>query len=236
MNINYIDEENNGLNPNDVVENTAPTEEDIFAQQEKARAIEALKAGYAFLGKWLWYYFLLIIPNIVSSFFMMFSEIPICVTIGNIISIAASIANIFILIKLGEYDKNYKLSILFQIPLLVVAVIGTFVFINETEIPLWFAGIELGMVLIATYGIYLEFRTHSFVTATVDPILSDQWKKLWKIMIAAMIVTYSSAFLALIPFLGDFIFFVGYIAFIVVSVLKLNYLHKTAKLFQALSF
>lgn len=234
MNTNYFDEENNEVKPNDAVENAAPTEEDILAKQEKEKATQALKAGYGFLGKWLWYYFILIVPSIIAGIFGAISSVPALVLVGNIISLAVSVATIVILVILGQYDKNYKTAGLLQIPVFVVSLIETIAF--GSEVPLWYSGISLVAALVGLYGTYLEFKTHAYVTATVDPMLSANWMKLWKWMMICMIVSICSVFLILIPIIGILIMVAGLIGLVVCSIIKLVYLYRTAKLFQALAF
>ena len=234
MNINYFDEENNEVKPDDTVENAAPTEEDILAKQEKEKATEALKAGYAFLGKWIWYYFILIVPSIIAGIFQAVSSVPALVLVGNIMEIAVSVATIVILVILGQYDKNYKTAGLLQIPLIAVNLIQAIVF--GTDVPLWYSGISLVVSLIGLYGTYLEFKTHAYVTATVDPMLSANWMKLWKWMMICMIVSICSVFLLLIPIIGILVMVAGLIGLVVCSIIKLIYLYRTAKLFQALAF
>lgn len=234
MNTNYFDEENNEVKPDETVENAAPTEEDIFAKQEKEKATQALKAGYGFLGKWLWYYFILIVPSIIAGIFGAITSVPALVLVGNIISIAVSAATIVILVILGQYDKNYKTAGLLQIPVFVASLIETIAF--STEVPLWYSGISLVAALVGLYGTYLEFKTHAYVTATVDPMLSANWMKLWKWMMICMIVSICSVFLLLIPVIGILIMVAGLIGLVVCSIIKLVYLYRTAKLFQALAF
>ena len=234
MNINYFDEENNELNSSEPVENAEPTVEDALAKQEQAKATEALKAGYAFLGKWLWYYFILIVPSIIAGIFGAITSVPALVLVGNIISIAVSAATIIILVILGQYDKNYKTAGLLQIPLFVVGLIETIAF--GTDVPLWYSGISLVAAIVGLYGTYLEFKTHAYVTASVDPMLSANWMKLWKWMMICMIVSICSVFLLLIPVIGILIMVAGLIGLVVCSIIKLIYLYRTAKLFQALAF
>ena len=234
MNINYFDEENNELNSSEPVENAEPTVEDTLSKQEQVKATEALKAGYAFLGKWLWYYFILIVPSIIAGIFGAITSVPVLVLVGNIISIAVSAATIVILVILGQYDKNYKTAGLLQIPVFVVGLIETIAF--GTEVPLWYSGISLVAAIVGLYGTYLEFKTHAYVTATVDPMLSANWMKLWKWMMICMIVSICSVFLLLIPVIGILIMVAGLIGLVVCSIIKLIYLYRTAKLFQALAF
>ena len=234
MNINYFDEENNELNSSEPVENAEPTVEETLAKQEQERATESLKAGYAFLGKWIWLYFILIVPSIISGVFGAITSAPVLVLIGNIISIAVSVASIVILVILGQYDKNYKTAGLLQIPVFVTSLIQTIAF--TTDVPIWYSLIDLVAALVGLYGTYLEFKTHAYVTSTVDPMLSANWMKLWKWMVICMVVTICSVFLLLIPIIGILVMVAGAIGLVVCTIIKLIYLYRTAKLFQALAF
>lgn len=234
MSINCLEEENNEVNSSEPVENNGSTEEEILEKQKRERAAQALKAKYAFLGKWLWYYFLLIIPRILAAIFKMF-DVPSLVLIGDILSMVASVAAIVILYILGDYDKNYRTSGLLRIAAFVIDLIGVIAFYG-TGTPLWYAGIVLAAGLVGLYGIYLEFKTHAFVTSTVDPTLSANWTKLWTMYVIFMVAYLCSAFFALIPVLGIIIVIAAAVGIIVCSILELIYLYRTAKLFQALSF
>ena len=234
MSINYLEEENNEVNSSEPVENNGPTEEEILEKQKRERAAQALKAKYAFLGKWLWYYFLLIIPNVLAAIFKVF-DVPSLVLIGDILSMAVSVATIVILYVLGDYDKNYRTSGLLRIAAFVIDLIGVIAFYG-VDTPLWYYGIVLAAGLVSLYGMYLEFKTHAFVTSTVDPMLSANWTKLWKMYVIFMVAYLCSAFFALIPILGIIIVIAAAIGIIVCYILELIYLYRTAKLFQALSF
>ena len=235
MNINYFDEDNNGLNSNERVVDNTPTEEDIIAKQEKERANAALRQGYAFLGKWIFYYFILIVPSIVAGVLQAIDTVPTMVLIGNIISIAVSVASIVILIKLGDYDKNYRTAGLLTIPGFIFNLIEVIAFYG-VDVPLWYSGIGIVVGIIGMYATYLEIKTHAYITATVDPMLSASWTKLWKWILICTIGTICSAFLILIPFLGALLLIGFAIGLVVVSIIKLVYLYRTAKLFQALSY
>ena len=237
MNINYFDEENNQFG-GAAEANESPKADAAFDEnlnRAEAERKQALKSGYGFLGKWLWYYFILIIPSIIAGVFGAFTEVPIMTLIGNIISIAVSVVTILILYKLGDYDPNYRKAGLLQIPVFVVDLIGIIAFANA-EVPLWFSGIQLIPALIGLYGTYIEFKTHAAVTAPVDPTLSENWTKLWKWTVICMVVTICSVFLLLIPVIGLLLMIFGAIGLVVCSIIKLVYLYRTAKLFQALSF
>ena len=59
-----FDEENNEIKNDNVVENDI---DDAFAKAEEEKKSAEDKQGYAFLGKWIWYLFILIIPSIAAG-------------------------------------------------------------------------------------------------------------------------------------------------------------------------
>lgn len=233
MGINDFEENNNQFDTND---QAFSTENEELKRQEEAKKAEQ-KDSYAFLGKWLWYYFILIIPSIVAAVFGAFTDNPIMVLAGSIMDIAVSVLTILILVKLGSQNAKYGKAGLLQIPLIITNLIKVFAFVaTETEVPLWYTGgIEFVAALVGLYGTYLEFKAHEEVTSFVDPTLSETWAKLWKWTVICMVVTICSAFLILIPVLGLLIMIAGVIGLVVVSILKLIYLYRTAKLFQSLA-
>ena len=154
------------------------------------------------------------------------------------IELGVSVAYIVILIKLGEVHPDYRKAAMFLIPGVgtdVLGIILIFVLLSgtSTELPLWYSGIDTVAGLIGIYGTYLEFMSHADVTAKVDPQQSNQWRNLWKYIVIFCLITIFSVFFALIPVLGLIIVIVGAIGIVVCSILKLVYLYRTAKLFQA---
>ena len=230
-----FDEENNEMKSDDVVVENSTTVDDAFAKAEKAKANEQLRGQYAFLGKWIWYLFILIVPSIVAGILSAFNESPMALLVGDILDVACDVAYIVILIILGKADDNYKKAGYFQILSVVVSLIGTIVWAG-VEMPLWYSAIQLVAGLVGVYGMYLEFKAHSEVVAPLDATMSEQWSKLFKLFAIATIGSLCSALLILIPVLGLLCLLGFLIMLIVVSIMKIIYLYRTSKIFKDASF
>lgn len=236
MKANYFDEENKELNSNGEVNDSYPLNEDeelakVKAEKEKV----AMKPVYAFYGKWIWYLFILIVPNIIGAIFSAVDSAPILVTVGGLITSAVSIAYVVFLIILGKQNNDYKIAGYVQIPSFVFNLIGTFMFMGS-ETPIWWNAIECAAALLAVYGLYLEIKTHAAITAPVDSVLSEKWTKILKWAIICFAIFAAYPLIALVPVLGVIVLVAAAIGVIVISILKLIYLYQTAKLFQSLAF
>ena len=225
-----FDEENNEIKNNNVVENDV---DDAFAKAEDEEEVsEEDKQGYAFLGKWIWYLFILIIPSIAAAIFSAIPEAPIINFIGKCLDIACDVAYVVILIIMGTYSVNYKKAGYFQILAIATTIISAIVWGTE-EVPLWYNAIELVAGVLGIYGMYLEFKTHAEAIAPIDIVLSDKWNKLFKLFAIATIGTLCSVFLLLIPVLGVLCLLGFVVLLVVVTIMKIIYLYSSAKEFQA---
>lgn len=82
-------------------------------------------------------------------------------------------------------------------------------------------------------GEYHEMTAHSEVVLAVDPGLAETWSKLWKWTIGMMVGLIVSTFLAfLLSVVGLLLMLAASVGGIVVEILKLYYLHRTARAFQ----
>ena len=102
--------------------------------------------------------------------------------------------------------------------------------------PTWMLLPLVLLAIAALAGVYREYLGHSEMLEGVDGELAEKWRKLWKWYIISFAVTIGGIFAALIsPVLAIFVVLGGAIAAVVVSVLKLVYLYRTAKVFRALA-
>lgn len=88
-------------------------------------------------------------------------------------------------------------------------------------------------MIVSLVGEYNEYSAHAEVVGDVAPVLSDKWTGLWKWYIGMTLGLLGSILLMLIiPILGLLVALVTAIGTIVVSILKLVYLYRTAKVFR----
>ena len=99
--------------------------------------------------------------------------------------------------------------------------------------PPWTLVFTIPAMIVSLVGEYNEYSAHAEVVGDVAPVLSDKWTGLWKWYIGMTLGLLGSILLMLIiPILGLLVALVTAIGTIVVSILKLVYLYRTAKVFR----
>lgn len=199
--------------------------------QEKA----AIAQRTPILGKWLWVIFWLIIPSTIASLMTndtIASYFPALYLPGQILNAAISIAYGVILIKLADLEERYRTAGRYGlIAGLVSAVLA--IITGAGDPPAWTLLITLPAAIIAIIGEYNECLAHSAVLTGVNNNLSEEWLNLWKWYIgsyAAMLV--SLLLVLIIPILGLLVILAASIVMIIIGILKLVYLYRTAKAFR----
>ena len=187
------------------------------------------------LGKWLWIVFWLIIPSTIASFMTHESVVeyfPGLHLPGQILSAVCSLTYGLILIKLASEEDRYKTAGICALACgtvnAVVAIIS-----GTGEPATWTLIFTLPAAVLDFVGEYNEYKAHSIVLTGVDNELSEKWEKLWKWyigMFGAMIG--SILVMLIIPILGVLVILAAAIGTIVVSIMKLVYLYRTAKIFR----
>lgn len=205
----------------------------------KMQAEEMRKAAIAkrasILGKWLWIFFWLFIPGNVAG--LMTNEsivevIPVLSIPGHIISVAVTLAYGLILVKLASIEDRYRTA---GICYLVANGVNVLLpLLSEVGgSSTWTLLITLPAAVVALVSTYNEYMAHSAVLTGVDNDLSEKWCKLWKWEIGLMGTMVGSLLVAfIIPLLGALAVLACAIGTIVVGILKLVYLYRTAKIFR----
>jgi len=83
-------------------------------------------------------------------------------------------------------------------------------------------------------AVYQEFKAHAELLKKWDELLSERWSQLWKWYIVAMVAAGVSGGLGVIPGLAGVSSAVATLIPLVVPVLRIVYLHKTASCFETL--
>ena len=187
------------------------------------------------LGKWLWLLFWLVIPGVMAG--VMTQEkvvewIPALEVPGHILDAVCQLAYGLILLKLAPVTQRYRASAyccLADVGMtLVVTVAGL-----EQSSPLWW----LLMLPAAAVGLaseYQEYHAHADVLEGADAELSGKWRTLWKWYIGSMAVLLGCVLVVLIaPAFGLFVMLAALIAIVVVGIMKLVYLYRTAQWFRS---
>ncbi len=204
--------------------------------RRKIEAEEMRKAAIAkrapILGKWLWIIFWLIIPGTIGS--LMANEstakiLPGLYMPGQIINAICSLTYGAILLKLGSEEDRYRTAgicalIAGGVSAVVAMITGT------GEEAAWTLLFTLPAAVVVMVGEYNEYMGHSAVLSGVDNELSEKWEVLWKWYIGLFLGMFGCIIVMLIiPVLGAFAILGCAIGTVVVSILKLIYLYRTAK-------
>lgn len=193
--------------------------------------------GYeaSILGNWLWILFWLIVPSTITGIMgneYMMNTAPGIYMTGQFLNSVCSVAYGAILYRLSTEENRYRIA---GICVLVSAIANVFVVIisGAAKAPTWSLLITLPMVIVALVGEYNEYVAHSLVLMEVDSELSEKWRTLWRRYISCMLALYGSIVLMLIfPLLGAIVMLGATIGILVVRIMKLIYLYRTAKVFR----
>ena len=192
----------------------------------------------AILGKWLWILFWLVVPAEIAGIMKnqsIQSVAPGIYLTGGIIGAACSIAYGAILLRLSPLEGRYRIA---GICSLITAVTGILLFIlfGTSKAPAWSMIITLPALVVDMVGSYHEISAHSSVLIGVDYELSEKWDALWKWYVRCMACFIGSILLMLIvPVLGAILLLAAFVGILIVSIVKLVYLYRTAKVFRRLS-
>ncbi len=206
-------------------------------EAEKIRAAAIAKCAPV-LGRWLWILFWLIIPNTIASFMTdetIVGLIPAALVLGQVLGAICSSVYGIILIRLASEEERYRTA---GICALVCGVMNllTACIPGAYQDSWWVLTLALLTVIAVPIGQYNEFTAHSVVLTGLDNKQAEKWAALWKWYIMMYGAIIGSVLLILfIPFLGFLVTFAAGIGRLVVSIFKLVYLYRTAKLFREYS-
>ena len=207
----------------------------IWRQQRRERREEEqqrINRNAQLLGKWLWVLFWLIIPSAIGSLMTndtILALFPQLEAPGQIINILCSVAYMVILLKISPVERDYRTAGICHMvgvvmATLVLVLIDAFLAVSILALP---------VVIVSIVAEYYEMHAHAAVLYGVDYELAAKWLKLWRrnlytygAMIASLVL------MIVIAMLGLLVLMAAMIALIVVSICKLVYLYRTAKLFR----
>ena len=203
-------------------------------ESEKMRKAAIAKRAPV-LGKWLWIIFWLVIPSSIGS--IMSHEttakiLPGLVMPGQIINAICSVTYGAILLKLGSEEDRYRTAGICALIAGGVSAVVAIITVAAEEAT-WTLLFTLPAAVVAMVGEYNEYMAHSAVLSGVDNELSEKWELLWKWYIGLFLGMLGCILLMLIaPVLGAIVILGCAIGTVVVGILKLVYLYRTAKIFR----
>lgn len=211
---------------------TAPEHRRQLLERRAARRAEAA-AHAQVLGKWLWLAFWLIVPNAVAAFMTMDAmaeAVPALQLPGEILQAICGGVYAYALWQLKDIWDSYRTAGIARFVHAGFILLGLLIPEERVGLVLLASLPAIGLMLLADYN---EFMGHAAVLAGVDDELSEKWKKLWDWNVKLLLAMLGSFLVILIlPLLGALVMLVAAIGVLVVSVMKLTYLYRMAKLFR----
>lgn len=207
--------------------------------EDEARRRNADRAPL--LAKWLTVLFWLVIPNIISQ--VMTNEnvlelLPELYWPGTVLSILYMFAYGGVLYVLRGESGRYRTAG----TLLLISGVISVVMLLAFSANAFAVIVSLAVSVIAFVAEYQEYMGHAEVLAGADSYLADRWRGLWRWMIYAFAASIGGALAALLfvqaAFLALLFLLVsvaGMIALLVLGILKLVYLWRTARVFRELA-
>lgn len=213
--------------------------EDEPARRQRAREREAerrkrLDEKAPILGKWVWVLFWLFIPSEIGS--LMTNEslaqaLPALELPGQVLTVAVSLAYAFGLWKLTPVGQRYRVAAACTLATVASGLL-TLAGLSQGS-GLWWL-ITLPLLAVELAGVYQEYNAHAEALDGVDDGLAEKWRKLWKWEIGLLAGMFGCMLLVLMAgVLGLLALIAVAIGIVVVGVLKLVYLYRTAKVFRA---
>lgn len=206
--------------------------------ESEQRQKELLANRALTLGKWLWILFWLVVPATIAGIMKtenVMNVSPGIYLTGQILNAVCSIAYGTILLKLSSVEDRYHIAGICTLITAGVSILIAFLF-GASKAPTWSLIITLPAAVVGLIREYNEYNAHSSVLMGADNELSEKWTNLWKWFIRCTLGMIGSVVLVLIaPILGAILLIVASIGTVIVSIAKLVYLYRTAKVFREYS-
>ena len=193
----------------------------------------------AVLAGRLWPLFWLIVPGTIAGFLSdeaLSAHWPDLASLGEILGILCSVVYGLLLLSLARVNGGYRAA--GACTLFVVAAGVIVQVLTGSGDP---HNVERSIALILTFlsgvaalvGEYTECTSHAEVLEPVDIALSQRWRRLWKWYIGAYLALFAGIFVTLLSaWLGLLVMTASTVGSLVVAILKLVYLWRTARTFR----
>ena len=184
------------------------------------------------LGKWLWISFWLIVPGFVVELFTNERLIssPVLGKVGALLSMVLVCISAVCLLKLAPAEPRYRVAGWCSLGAGLLSELVTLLGLDASG---WGLLLLLPAMPVSLYAEYQEFHAHAAVLEGLDDELAEKWLKLWKWEVGFLLGLFGCILvMLLIPMLGALALLADAIALVVVGILRLVYLYRTAKLFR----
>ncbi len=204
-------------------------------REEERKRKERMANRAQVLGKWLWILFWLFVPALIASIMgneKISETAPDIYLTGQILSAVCSIAYGLVLLKASSEEDRYRTAGVCMLVSAAAGILTVIVSGGDVTSP-GLLLIALPAAIVSLVGEYKEYCGHSAVLEDVDRDLSAKWLSLWKWNIGCMVGVIGGGILGQVaPGLGLFIVLCSSIGIIIVHILKLVFLYRTAKMFR----
>lgn len=209
--------------------------------QQKKQYNEMLRRKKKFLEKWTWILFWMIIPSVLTALLtteQIGDKFHLLYMFAGILRIGLAAAEGIILLLMSTHSRDFKIA---GYSALFLAGSNLFTFLIS-DVNVAAATIELLLLpreVLSIVYIYYFHRGFAGVLEDVDWELSGKWKNIWKELLIAYGVLLVSPVLGAIHFLAPLmalLVLVSSVCIIVLSILRVVYLFKTARAFRTIYF
>lgn len=205
---------------------------ELRRREEERRRQGELAERAPVLGKYLWWMFWLVVPRQLAVFLSMdvlASRFPALDTVGTALGTACGLALAFFLWRLGTVMKGYRTAACLQLAAIAADVL-VLCLLNNQEIA---ALVGLAVIILGLCREYQTYHAHACVLAGVDDGLAEQWRRLWEwtagLFGGLVLCIFLTAFLGI---LGLLLLVADALGIVVLAVMEMVYLWRTAKLFR----
>lgn len=173
-------------------------------------------------------FWLVIVSNIVNFVLGLMENQPGMALLGQIVSAVFSIMSALILVKLSSASASFRIAGICGIITAVLNFVGAV--LGDEGLGTLFV---LGALIPAYISMYQEYIGYAEVTEEMDAEMNQKWVRLWYWALAGLLVMATGLILSLFgSLLGALAVLASSVMTIVVAVIKIVYLYKTAKLFR----
>ena len=204
-------------------------------QEAETQRQAALADRAMFLGKWLWILFWLVVPTAILGIVSndtVAQVLPTLDRVGPLLNIVSTMVYGLLLLKLGAKEDCYRTAGICTLVSagLVAAMAGVSAVSDSLG---WQLLLMLPAVIMELVSEYQEYIAHSIVLEELDGALSEKWTVLSKWFIGLYLGMFGSiALMLLSAVLGALAMLGATVGLLVLAVLKMIYLYRTAKCFR----
>lgn len=210
-------------------------------EEYQKRLRESKMKNAALLGEWVtvlfWLQIVSVIVGLIDS--DIFDGLPVLQLIGSLVNYGIMIANSVILIKLKVVEDWFgKAGICYLVSGLSGLVIALFILGGS---PTLASLLTIAMMIVQMRGNYSECTGYEVVLQGVDNDLAEKWALQWKLEIICTVTILVSAVVLLVSaltgggalaILAGFVTLITSIGAIVLGIMRLIYLYRTADVFR----